>query len=81
MTEPAEELFGWDQVADALGVSVRTVKRWAHIRGYRTMPVYRFMGRIRANRSELLKWRTDQHRLVSARGFVVKRNSRPKTAA
>lgn len=52
------DLDGWKEIADALGVSVRTAQRWSreHAKGPRVMPVDSVHGRVKASREALRAW-------------------------
>lgn len=54
--EPNRPLWGMRAIADCLGVSVDTARRWAVEPGSR-MPVSKPMGRWFAERGPLLAWR------------------------
>lgn len=48
------DLDGWKEIADALGVSVRTAQRWS--RELDGMPVDSLRGRVKASRAALRAW-------------------------
>lgn len=54
--EPSRPLWGMRAIADCLGVSVDTARRWAADPGS-GMPVSKPMGRWFAERAPLLAWR------------------------
>jgi len=49
------DLVGWSEIADALGISVRTAHRYAAL-AEDPLPVFRFNGRLRARSPELAAW-------------------------
>lgn len=53
--KPRERLWGAEAIAEALGVSVATVYRWAADPAC-TVPISRPKGRYFALRSEILSW-------------------------
>lgn len=58
VSELAFDLEGWDEIADALGASNATAKRYASHRG---LPVHKstFMRRVRARSSDIDQWLRD----------------------
>lgn len=61
MTLAPFDLQGWKAIADALGVSVDTARRYATT-GEDPMPAYRFMGSVRARSTEIEAWAERQTR-------------------
>ncbi|MGD8719461.1 MAG: helix-turn-helix domain-containing protein [Candidatus Zixiibacteriota bacterium] len=57
-------LVGWKEIAEFLGVSVSTARRWT-----RTLdvPAYRLAGQVRASSVDLDKWVRDRRRRVGGR--------------
>ena len=53
ITSGPQKLWGLEEIARALGVSVETVRRWAHLDD---VPIYKPAGRYFAVRSELNAW-------------------------
>jgi hypothetical protein len=47
------DLHGWDAIADYLGVSVRSARRYA---AEDRMPVFWFKTRVRARKEDLDRW-------------------------
>ena len=62
VTVDVDELVGWKAIAEYLRVSVETARRWAKVGG---LPVYRFMGGVRANEGELGKWVRERRRRLA----------------
>ena len=52
------DLDGWKDIADALGVSVRTAQRWSreYAEGADAMPVDAMRGRVKASKAALRVW-------------------------
>lgn len=48
-----DTLTGWKAIAEALGTSVSTARRWAIYHG---MPAHRLIHTVRASRAELAAW-------------------------
>lgn len=66
-----EELRTWGEIAEYLGVSVRTAQEWEEKHG---LPVYRLRGkkaRVWANRSELDEWRRRSSRAPGREAEVI----------
>ena len=49
------DLAGWDAIAGAIDVSIRTAQRMSQ-RDADPLPAKRFLGRIRASSDELREW-------------------------
>lgn len=49
------DLAGWDAIADAIDVSIRTAQNLAK-RDRDPLPAKRFLGRIRADSDEIRQW-------------------------
>jgi hypothetical protein len=69
------DLDGWKDIADALGVSVRTAQRWSreHAEGPDAMPVDALHGRVKASRAALRAW--------AERVGLVRRRGSPRVAS
>ena len=61
---PYDILVGWEAIAEEIGTSTRTARRWA-LTGPALplasprLPVYKPRGRVYALRSEIRRWLTD----------------------
>lgn len=56
-----EAIVGWKAIADVLGVSTSTVRRWTRDLG---LPAYKLGGQVRVSRAELDKWVRERRRGV-----------------
>lgn len=68
----ADVLDGQKAIAEYLGVSVRSIERWAR-RDRDPLPLYRYLGSIQAKRAALDAWKERQRRHVSAHPVVSSR--------
>jgi excisionase family DNA binding protein len=59
-----DTLLGWKAIAEALGVSASTARRWTRELG---LPAFKLGGQVRASCGELERWARERRRGVGAR--------------
>jgi excisionase family DNA binding protein len=62
-----ETIVGWKAIADMLGVSTSTARRWTRELG---LPAYKLGGQVRVSRVELDKWVRERRRGVGPPRYV-----------